>query len=127
MLLGSTREGYAVSDNGETSAIANQRHQPATQAEAKFQALLELAPDAIVITDQAGRITIANGQAEAIFGYHRDELIGRPIEILMPERFRLRHVHHRTGYVGDPHTRPMGSRLDLVARRKDGSEFPVEI
>lgn len=97
------------------------------QADARFQALLESAPDAIVIVDGAGRIVIANGQTERLFGYERAELIGQPLEMLLPERLRARHMQHRAFYVTEPHTRPMGTGLDLVARRHDGSEFPVEI
>jgi two-component system NtrC family sensor kinase len=97
------------------------------QAEPHFQALLELAPDSIVIIDGAGRIVIANGQAERMFCYDRTELIGRPIEVLLPERLHARHAQHRAVYGAEPHTRPMGIGLDLVARRRDGSEFPVEI
>ena len=93
----------------------------------KFQGLLESAPDAIVIVDRDGRIALVNGQTEKIFGYKRDEVIGEPVEILLPERFRKLHIGHRTGYTSEPHTRPMGVGLDLVGRRKDGSEFPVEI
>jgi two-component system NtrC family sensor kinase len=99
----------------------------AGHADTRFQSLLESAPDAIVIVDATGRIAIANGQAERLFGYDRALLIGQPIEILLPEHLRERHARHRTGYIGEPHTRPMGSGLDLVARRRDGSEFPVEI
>jgi two-component system NtrC family sensor kinase len=96
-------------------------------ADTKFQSLLESAPDAIVIVDAAGRITIANTQAERLFGYDRRALIGQPIEILLPNHLRARHAQHRIGYAGEPHTRPMGIGMDLVARRRDGSEFPVEI
>ena len=97
------------------------------QAETHFQALLESAPDSIVIVDEAGRIVIANGQTERMFQYDRAELIGQPVEMLLPERLRARHTRHRTGYSAEPHTRPMGIGLDLVAQRRDGSEFPVEI
>ncbi|HJZ46767.1 MAG TPA: PAS domain S-box protein [Roseiflexaceae bacterium] len=96
-------------------------------ADTMFQALFEAAPDAIVIVDQSGRIVMANGQAERLFGYQRAELLGQPLEILLPERLRARHTQHRTTYVQQPRIRPMGIGMDLVARRRDGSEFPVEI
>jgi len=96
-------------------------------ADRKFRALLESAPDSIVIVDRNGRIAIVNHQVEQMFGYRRDELIGQPVEILIPERFHERHVGERTAYIAHPRTRPMGAGLQLFARRKDGTEFPVEI
>ncbi|MEQ1439589.1 PAS domain S-box protein [Fontimonas sp. SYSU GA230001] len=96
-------------------------------AERKFRDLLDAAPDAMVIIGTDGRITLINAQAERLFGYARDEMIGQPIELLIPQRFQLRHRQHRADYASDPRQRPMGSGLDLWARRKDGSEFPVEI
>lgn len=98
-----------------------------TSGEDIFQGLLQSAPDAIVIVNVAGRIAIVNTQAERLFGYTRDELIGQPLEILLPEQRRAGHLQHRNGFVADPRTRPMGSGLDLIACRKDGSQFPVEI
>jgi PAS domain S-box-containing protein len=89
--------------------------------------LLESAPDAMVIVDGRGQVVIVNAQTQSLFGYTRDELIGRPVELLIPERFRLIHPAHREGYVHDPRVRPMGAGLQLSARRKDGSEFPAEI
>jgi PAS domain S-box-containing protein len=99
----------------------------AEAAEGRFRALLEAAPDAVVISDSQGRIVLVNRQAEALFGYQRRELLGRPVELLMPERFRSAHVHHRADYTARPLTRPMGAALELFGRRKDGSEFPAEI
>lgn len=96
-------------------------------AETLFQALLESAPDAMVIADAKGQILIANSQVENLFGYHRGALIGQPIEMLMPDYIREAHVRHRMNYFENPHARPMGSGLDLIAQRKDGSTFPVEI
>jgi PAS domain S-box-containing protein len=90
-------------------------------------ALLELAPDAIVGIRHNGLIVLVNAQVEALFGYERKELIGQPVEILVPERLRESHRAHRTGYFDDPRTRPMGVGLDLFGRRGDGSEFPAEI
>ncbi|MEX1257012.1 MAG: PAS domain S-box protein [Gemmatimonadota bacterium] len=97
------------------------------RTEARFRALLESAPDAMVIVDRSGRIALVNSQLEQLFGYTRDELIEKPVDALVPTRFRGVHPGHRTGYLSDPHARPMGTGLDLWARRKDGSEFPVEI
>src|SRR5688572_13184333 len=87
--------------------------------EAMFRGLLESAPDAIVIVDADGAIALVNSQAERLFGYDRDELIGLPVEILLPERARDRHVRHRDRYFSEPRTRPMGAGLPLAGRRKD--------
>ncbi|MBV9895064.1 MAG: PAS domain S-box protein [Chloroflexi bacterium] len=92
-----------------------------------FRGLLESAPDPIVIADGAGIIQIVNRQAETAFGYLRHELVGQAVEMLLPERFRSMHTGHRAGYQAHPRTRPMGIGLELFGRRKDGTEFPVEI
>jgi PAS domain S-box-containing protein len=97
------------------------------RADEKFRELLEAAPDAIVGVNTGGNIAIVNAQAEKLFGYERDELIGEPIEILVPLGARDRHPEHRARYLSDPHPRPMGGGMELAARRKDGSEFPAEI
>jgi len=96
-------------------------------SEEQFRGLLESAPDAMVIVDPQGRITLVNRQTERLFGYQREELLGQPIEVLVPERFHRGHVGHRDGYLGDPGVREMGAGLQLYGRRKDRSEFPVEI
>jgi PAS domain S-box-containing protein len=96
-------------------------------AEDTSRALLESAPDGTIVVDSEGRIMRVNRQAEALFGYPRDELVGQPIEALVPERFRGQHPGRRTAFVANPRTRHMGPGLDLYARRKDGSEFPTEI
>jgi PAS domain S-box-containing protein len=96
-------------------------------ADERFEALLESAPDAVVITDPDGRIVLVNAQTEKLFGYPRGELLGRPVETLLPARLQARHVGHRTGYLASPVTRPMGAGLQLAGRRLDGSEFPVDI
>jgi PAS domain S-box-containing protein len=95
--------------------------------EARAEALLEAASEGIVIVDRAGRIASVNAKAESLFGYTRPEMLGRALEILLPERLRGIHAGHRDGYFADPRIRPMGQGLDLVGRRKDGAEFPLEI
>lgn len=95
--------------------------------ELQFQRLLESAPDAMVIADGDGKIMMINAQTERIFGWERNELLGRKIEILIPDRFRTKHVYHREGYVESPKVRGMGVGMELFGKRKDGSEFPVEI
>jgi PAS domain S-box-containing protein len=96
-------------------------------AERQFEQLLEFAPDAVVGIDAAGRIVLVNRQVERVFGYERDELLGEPVERLVPARFHDIHVSHRGRYFADPRTRPMGAELALFAVRKDGTEFPAEI
>ena len=114
----STAEGRAPDTDPEAALRAS---------EARFRALLDAAPDAMVIADQGGLIVYANRQAETLFAYTVDELVGQPIETLIPAAYRARHVEHRDRYLANPRTRPMGAGLDLLARRKDGSEVPVEI
>ncbi|GHF34628.1 MULTISPECIES: PAS domain S-box protein [Streptomyces] len=96
-------------------------------AEARFQGLLESAPDAMVIVDDTGTVQLVNAQTEAVFGYCREELLGRPVEILVPRRFRGQHPAHRRDYAGNKQVRPMGAGLELYGLHKDGHEFPVEI
>jgi len=96
-------------------------------SEAYFRNVLESAPDAMIIIDEQGKIAIVNAQVEKMFGYDRQEILGRTIEMLLPERLCEQHVSHRGKFMSDPKLRPMGEGLDLVARRKNGSEFPVEI
>lgn len=89
--------------------------------------LLESLPDAMIISDAGGRIVFVNGQAERLFGYSREELLSGAVEMLVPERMRSGHVGNREGYVNDPRVRPMGAGLELHGRRKNGTEFPIEI
>lgn len=96
-------------------------------AEARFRALLEAAPDAVVTVDESGTIVLVNTQALELFGYERSELVGNSIDLLLPDRFQNQHHVHRTAYLATPRRRPMGVGLDLFAKRKDGSEFPAEI
>jgi len=97
------------------------------KSEATGRALLESAAEGIVIVNPDGRIVLANVRTEELFGYQRDELLGQTLEVLLPERFQNSHADHRAVYFAEPRVRPMGIGLDLAARRKDGTEFPVEI
>lgn len=95
--------------------------------EVRYRGLLNSAPDAIVTMDQNGLITLVNSQTEKYFGYNRKELIGKPIEVLVPQRFHEAHHHKRENYVTAPYLRPMNVEHELFGLRKDGSEFPAEI
>jgi PAS domain S-box-containing protein len=102
--------------------IASRKH-----AEQRFRIVVESAPDAILLVDPQGGIVMVNPQAEKCFGYSRVDLMGFPVDRLVPARYRSHHSAHREGFLGDPQTRPMGVGRDLHGLRKDGSEFPVEI
>lgn len=116
---------YIICSHRELEQIA--RSPPEAVLDVQFRDLLESMPDGIVMVDAAGRIVLANRQAEALFGYGHGRLAGNPIEILLPERFRDGHVRHRAGFVDQPRVRTMGAGLELFGQRQDGSEFPVEI
>jgi PAS domain S-box-containing protein len=97
------------------------------KSEALAQAVLASATEGIILIDAGGRIIVVNPAAERMFGYDRGDLLGQPLEVLLPQRIRGPHVAHRTGYFAGPRARPMGIGLDLAGLRKDGTEFPVEI
>ena len=127
--------GTAAAENGSLTADMQPKALIATieallrvrVGREKFQGFLEAAPDAVVIATPDGKIDQINVQTERLFGYGRDELIGQPVEMLMPVRFRRRHIVHREAFVASPCTRPMGTGLDLCGLRKNGEEFPIEI
>lgn len=96
-------------------------------SEARFRALLQSAPDGMIVSDASGNILLVNAQAERLFGYEQSEMLGRPVEMLVPERFRRQHTSHRTGFMASPGVREMGAGKPLFGLRKDGSEFPVSI
>jgi PAS domain S-box-containing protein len=97
------------------------------KAEERFRILLESAPDAMVIVGQDGRVALVNARTEELFGFVRSELVGREVDILLPERFREKDPLRPAGYLRDPSARPGSSSFELVGRRKDGTEFPIEI
>jgi len=97
------------------------------KAERQFRGILEASPDPTILVDSEGRITLANPQTEAVFGYRQEELLDQPVEVLMPERFRAGHGSYLGAFFMAPRMRPMGSGLELAAQRKDGTEFPIEV
>ncbi len=97
------------------------------QVQLRLSGLVESAPDAIVIVDSNGHIVLANAQTERLFGYSAAQLVGQPVEQLMPNRYRQQHHQHRAAFALDPRVRPMGAGLELFGQRRDGHEFPIEI
>ncbi len=114
-------------DRGPIVAIGMREPNDKYRQTKLFRGLLEAAPDGMVIVNRDGVIVLVNAQVEKLFGYERAELVGEPVEILVPDRFSGMHMAFRSGYVSEPRTRPMGLAGDLHARRKDGSEFPIEV
>lgn len=108
-------------------ADLSQMHERLRRSEERFRGLLEAAPDAVVIVDRQGEIVLVNQQTEMMFGYSRSELVGRPLECLVPERFHVQHIRHRLEYLAHPQTRRMGTGTRLAGRRMNGTEFPVDI
>ena len=117
------------SDEGEPTKIleSNRDITKRKEEEGKFRALLEAAPDAVVIVNDGGRIVLVNSQTERMFGYLRSEMLDQKVEMLLPDKFREKHPGHRAGFFSQPKVRTMGAGLELYARRKDGIEIPVEI
>lgn len=135
-ILVSSRQALVSDDEGRPLAIIElnsditerkQAELSLREAEQQFRGLMESAPDAMVIVDEQARIVLVNARSLELFGYSREELIGQPVEMLLPRGLRRRHAGHRDGFLADPHAHPMGAGLDLLARRKGGGEFLAEI
>jgi PAS domain S-box-containing protein len=108
-------------------AKSGQQTRGPTWPDTSFRTLLDEAPDAMLMVNRAGEIVIGNAQAEKLFGRTREQLVGHPVESLIPPRLRDRHPQHRENFFDDPRVRPMGAGLELFALRGDGTEIPVEI
>lgn len=125
LVIAAIRDG---TERQETEARFRRLLDEGARSEERFRRLLEVAPDAMVIVDRDGRIVLVNDQVETIFCHPKQELLGKPVEILIPERYRGAHPGHRLGYFAVPRTRPMGAGgLALFGLRRDGTEFPAEI
>ncbi len=117
----------ASSSNASSGHMQRQRSILTTTTHSALKQLVELSPDALLVIDAQGMITHANAALAQLFGFALDQVLSQPLETLLPERIRGSHVTHRSAYLAHPHTRPMGIGLDLVGRRRDGAEFPVDI
>jgi PAS domain S-box-containing protein len=117
---------FFIAERNSATRLAREAAERA-QAEQKFRMLLEAAPDAMVIVNGRGEIVLVNAQAEKLFGYERAEMLGSPIELLVPHRFRAAHVGKRDAYLSDAVARPLGAGRELLGLRKDGSEIAIEI
>ncbi|HEY4243374.1 MAG TPA: PAS domain S-box protein [Kofleriaceae bacterium] len=119
------REPYVAVGKREVSWL--RKHESQRETDSLFRNLLEVAPDAVVIINRNGAIQVVNAETERMFGHPRKELVGQPIEVLIPERYRARHPKHRTDFFAEAKSRVFGAGLELYGLRKDGSEFSVEI
>lgn len=122
-----TRLQQRVSELEQSAETQKATEAKILETKVMFEGLFELNPDAIILIDSNGRITRANLMAEQMFGYSHEELMGKPHEMLIPEKFREIHKEDMAGYMASPRTRRMGVGLELFGRKKDGSAFPVDI
>jgi PAS domain S-box-containing protein len=126
-LLIATVAAWIAERSKAVRALAMKAMHESKEAQSKYRGLLEAAPDAMIISDALGRIVLVNAQTERLFGYGRDEIIGQPVELLIPKRYLDSHPIQRQSYIARPHTKFVGEDLTLHGLRKGGSEFPVEI